>query len=433
MLTRISLANFKSYDEATLPLAALTFLVGANAAGKSNLLEALRLLHWLAKGSRLDDIARAIESGDARVRGQSGDLFRDPSQPFKLGLHWSSAPDGWADFEVAVSLLADQLVITGEQVTQPSEKVPLYTLDGIANPHTDEIGVAYNNFRRGPIKPHIPCSNRQAIFFQLETPGRFEAAHTKSQQIIPKVARSLREILRQVVFLDPHPSRMRDYVYAKDDVIKEDGSNLSAVLYKIANAEQGIAPLPDFIRSLPEQDITDIQFIKTDRNDLMVRLVESFGDQQRTMDAPLLSDGTLRVLAVGAALLTAPRDALVIIEEIDNGVHPSRAEALVQQIRSIASARGLRVLLTSHNPALLDALPDDALGDVVCCYRDPVEGDSRLVRLGDLERYPELVAQGPLGQLMTQRVLDRFVRDESTAEQRQAQALDWLGRLREAG
>ncbi|MEA3642947.1 MAG: AAA family ATPase, partial [Lamprobacter sp.] len=135
MLTRISIANFKSYDEATLPLAALTFLVGANAAGKSNLLEALRLLHWLAKGSRLDDIARAIESGDARVRGQSGDLFRDPAQPFTLGLHWSNAPDGWADFEVAVSLLADQLVITGEQVTQPSEKVPLYTLDGPPSPH----------------------------------------------------------------------------------------------------------------------------------------------------------------------------------------------------------------------------------------------------------------------------------------------------------
>ncbi|MEA1049814.1 hypothetical protein U5801_08335 [Lamprobacter modestohalophilus] len=113
-------------------------------------------------------------------------------------------------------------------------------------------------------------------------------------------------------------------------------------------------------------------------------------------------------------------------------MHPSRAEALVRQIRSIASARGLRVLLTSHNPALLDALPDDALGDVVCCYRDPVDGDSRLVRLGDLERYPELVARGPLGQLMTQRVLDRFVKDESTAEQRQAQALDWLSGLREA-
>ena len=430
MMTSIRVANFKSYREARLPLAALTFLIGANAAGKSNVLEAMRLLHWLAKGSRLEDIARAIESGDALVRGQSGDLFRDPAQPFTLGLHWSDAPDGWADFEVGVSLLADQLVITGEQVSQPAQKVPLYRVDGTPNAHTDEIGVAYNNFRRGAVKPHIPCSNRQAIFFQLETPGRFEAAHTESQRIIPKVVRSLRETLREIVFLDPRPSLMRDYAYAKDDAIKEDGSNLSAVLYRIAQAEQGAAPLLAFIRSLPEQDITDIQFIKTDRNDVMVRLVESFGDQQRTMDAPLLSDGTLRVLAVGAALLTASQGALVIIEEIDNGVHPSRAEALVRQIRDIAAARGLRVLLTSHNPALLDALPDEALGDVVCCYRDPVEGDSRLVRLGDLDRYPELVAQGPLGQLMTQRVLDRFVKDDSTPEQRQADALAWLAELR---
>ncbi|KXX66264.1 AAA family ATPase [Marichromatium gracile] len=433
MLTSIRIANFKSYSGATLPLAALTFLIGANAAGKSNLLEAMRLLHWLGKGSRLEDIARAIESGDALVRGQSVDLFRESASPFTLGLHWSDSPDGWADFEVAISLLDDQLVITGEKVTQPSEKVPLYAVDGTPNPHTDEIGVAYNNFRRGPIKPHIPCSNRQAIFFQLETPGRFEAAHAESQRIIPRVARSLRETLREIVFLDPRPSLMRDYAYAKDDAIKEDGSNLSAVLYKIANAEQDTAQLLDFIRSLPEQDITDIKFIKTDRNDVMVRLVESFGDQQRTMDAPLLSDGTLRVLAVGAALLTAPKGALVIIEEIDNGVHPSRAEVLVRQIRGIASARGLRVLLTSHNPALLDALPDEALGDVVCSYRDPEKGDSRLVRLGDLDRYPELVAQGPLGQLMTQRVLDRFVKDDSTPEQRQADALEWLTRLRQEG
>lgn len=48
---------------------------------------------------------------------------------------------------------------------------------------------------------------------------------------------------------------MRDYAYAKDDSIKEDGSNQSAVLYKMAYAEQGIAPLLEFIRSLPEQEI----------------------------------------------------------------------------------------------------------------------------------------------------------------------------------
>lgn len=429
MLTKLALANFKSYRQASLPLAALTFLIGANASGKSNMLEAMRLLNWLAKGSRLEDIARDIEGGDAIVRGQSRDLFRDAAQPFVLSLHLANAPDGWGDFEISLMMQADQLVVSGEKVSQTAQKLPLYTVDGLPNPHTDEISVAYNNFKRGSKKPHIPCSNRQAIFFQLETPGRFEATHTDSQRIVPAVTKALRETLRQIVFLDPRPSLMRDYAYARDHTLREDGSNLSAVLFKIAQTEAGKQQVLAFIRSLPEQDIVDLQFIKTERQDVMVRLVESFGTKQRTVDAPLLSDGTLRVLAVGAALLTAPQEALVVIEEIDNGVHPSRADLLVRQIRRIATERGLRVLLTSHNPALLDALPDESLADVVCCYRDPEEGDSRLVRLGDMARYPELVAQGPLGQLMTRRVIEHFVKDDTTAEQRKAQALSWLATL----
>lgn len=429
MLTSIRLRNFKSYQDATLPLAALTFLIGSNASGKSNVLEAIRLLNWLAKGSRLDDIARSIQSGDAVLRGQARDLFRDPQHSLSLGGHFSAAPEGWSDFEIAIGMPADQLAITAERVSQAAQTVPLYQVDGVPNLHSDEISIAYNNFKRGRVKPHIPCSNRQAIFYQLETPGRFEASHPESQRVIPLVTRALRETLRNMVFLDPRPSVMRDYAYTKDDQIKEDGRNLSAVLFQICQTDSDKARLLDFIRSLPEQDISDVQFIKTERSDVMVRLVETFGHQSRTVDAPLLSDGTLRVLAIGAALLTAPIGALVVIEEIDNGVHPSRAETLVRQIQAIAAERQLRVLLTSHNPALLDALPDAALGDVVCCYRDTTEGDSRLVRLGDLERYPELVAQGPLGQLMTRRILDRFLKDQRTEAQRRQAALDWLKAL----
>jgi hypothetical protein len=289
----------------------------------------------------------------------------------------------------------------------------------------------YNNFRRGKNKPHIPCSNRQAIFYQLETPSRFEQAHTDSQKTIPAVTKVIRETLRNIVFLDPRPIAMRDYSYAKDDDIKEDGANLSSVLYSICQkGETQKSKLLDFIRSLPEQDIIDIRFITTERNDVMVRLVESFGNHERQIDAPLLSDGTLRVLAIGATLLSAAPGTFVIIEEIDNGVHPSRADNLVKQIQAIASERKLRVLITSHNPALLDAVPDNALGDVLCCYRDPQEGDSRIVRLADLERFPELIAQGPLGQLMTKQVLDRFLKDDSTAEQRQKEALLWLEQLK---
>ncbi|MGD8401498.1 MAG: AAA family ATPase [Bacillota bacterium] len=431
MISSFFINNFKSFTQAEMPLAPLTLLIGANASGKSNLLEAIRILAWLAKGSRLDDLEKSLLNADSLVRGKAGDLFKLPSQSLELGCQIYGVTEGWDRLSIEIRLFHDNLVINNELVFQKNEETPLYQVDNGLSLHTEEISVMYNNFKKGRNKPHITCSNRQAIFYQLETPGRFNNEHLKAQKIIPMVVKNIRENLRNVIFLDPHPSVMRDYSYAKDDEMKENGQNLSSVLYKLSQSEVQKAMLLGFIRSLPEQDIKDISFIETDRNDVMVRLIEFFGNRDRSMDAPLLSDGTLRVLAVGATLLSAPEGSLVIIEEIDNGVHPSRAHNLIKQIREIVKERKLQVLLSSHNPAMLDALPDDALGDVLCCYRDLQEGDSRVTRLRDLELYPELVAQGPLGRLMTQRILDRFLKDKTTAEQRKQNALDWLRDLQD--
>ncbi len=432
MLTSVTLRNFKSYREATLSLAPTTFLIGPNASGKSNALEAIRLLSFLAKGRRLDDIERDIQGSNAVIRGKSTDLYcyGQSNKSFTLGVHIEDAPSDWTDFEIEIGQPSDQLIVTEETITRWGEAIPLYKIDGSPNPHTDEISVMYNNFKKGKNKPHIPCSNRLAIFYQLENPSRFKESHTESQETIPAVTKVIRETLRNIVFLDPSPAAMRDYADAKDDDIKENGANLSSVLYSVCQkGETEKNKLLDFIRSLPEQDIIDIRFIITERNDVMVRLVESFGKHESQIDAPLLSDGTLRVLAIGATLLSAAPGTLVIIEEIDNGVHPSRADNLVKQIQKISTEKRLRVLITSHNPALLDAVPDNALGDVLCCYRDPQDGDSRIVRLADLERFPALIAQGPLGQLMTKQILDRFLKDNSTAEQRKLDALHWLEQL----
>lgn len=164
----------------------------------------------------------------------------------------------------------------------------------------------------------------------------------------------------------------------------------------------------------------------------MVRLVETFGGKPKPYDAPLLSDGTLRVLAIAAAMLSATEGSLVVVEEIDNGVHPSRARHLLERINAIAERRKLRVLLSTHNPALLDALPASALNDVVFCYRDPVGGDSRLVRLSDVPDVPELMVQGSLGHLMTSGALERFVKTHEGPEGRKQKAKAWLAALRAA-
>ena len=162
----------------------------------------------------------------------------------------------------------------------------------------------------------------------------------------------------------------------------------------------------------------------------MLTLHETFGDQHRAYDASLLSDGTLRVLSIAAAMLSAEEGSLVVIEEIDNGVHPSRARHLLNNIREIAQRRNLRVLLSTHNPALLDALPDAALPDALFCYREPMQGDSCIIRLQDIPDYPELIAQDSLGGLATSGVLERFVKHPPAGD-RKERALAWLETLKQ--
>ena len=449
MLTSIEIGNFKSFKKATMPLAPLTLLIGPNASGKSNALEAIRLLSWLAEGSRLEDIEKSLQGESLLIRGRTSDLFRNNREPsIRLGCHIQEEIDNWKRLKIDIGFKSKHgvivdvysggkieydpfdLVITNESVTSDTESSPLYQLVQLGESLYE---VMYNNFKNDSLEPHIPCSNHQAIFYQLETPARFDKNDTKSQEVIPTVTKAFRKALQNIVFLDFQPSKMRNYSSAltTGEMIYDDGNNLSAVLFQLCKTQEGGKEfLLKFVKSLPEQNIQDIQFIQTERMDVMIQLVESFGGTKQTIDAPLLSDGTLRVMAIAAALLTSPEGSLVVIEEIDNGVHPSRAESLIHQIQAVAQKRNLRVLLTSHNPALLNALPDDALGDVLCCYRDPDEGDSRITRLGDLDRYPELVAQGPLGYLMTKGTLDRFLKDKTTPEERKQKALAWVEDLK---
>ncbi|WGG50825.1 AAA family ATPase [Rugamonas sp. DEMB1] len=66
MLVAVTLENFKSYRQARLPLSSLTVLIGANASGKSNAIEGMRLQCWLAQGQRLTAIQSAVQNGVVR-------------------------------------------------------------------------------------------------------------------------------------------------------------------------------------------------------------------------------------------------------------------------------------------------------------------------------------------------------------------------------
>ena len=173
MLSSLIIENFKSYVKAVIPLASMTFLIGPNASGKSNALEAFRLLSWLAKGMRLDDIGRNIQNGDAHIRGRAADLFKDVTDVLTIGCHLDDSVLGWNELQIEIGMSDEQLVLEGEAISSSSEALPLYHVEGLQSKHTDVLNVMYNNFKRGKNKPRIPCTNQQAIFYQLETPGRF--------------------------------------------------------------------------------------------------------------------------------------------------------------------------------------------------------------------------------------------------------------------
>lgn len=463
MLTSFHLKNFKSFKQDTvLPLGSLTVLIGANAAGKSNALEGLRMLSWLAQGNKLSSIQHAVNQADKVVRGRVPDIFNKGENRFSLGCTMDEIPEG-AALTMELELRTDDLHIVAERMGA-GNGVPLYDMDQASKGNSTEASVAYNNYAKGGNKPHIPVSDQMAVFAQLDSPASFHANHKKAQQQIPTVCKHYQEVLSNVLFLDPVPAKMRDFSFLADKRLGGDGANLSTVLFRLwyggglspemnfaqeqlnaaANKFRDKATIEaqssdvsperqeilSFVQSLPEQDIQRLSFLRGPRNDVMVQLVESFGGFPREYESALLSDGTLRVLAIAAAMLSAPEGSLVVIEEIDNGVHPSRARHLLERIQTVAERRKLRVLLSTHNPAMLDALPDKAVPDVVFCYRDPVLGDSRLVRLGSLPDAPELLIQDTLGHLMTTGALERFVKTHQGPEARKAKAQAWLATLR---
>ncbi len=432
MLTSIGLSNFKSYDEATLSLADLTVLIGANASGKSNLVEALQLISWLAQGRRLADLPYALEKEELAVRGKNSELFLDKKIPLSFTCRFSNI-EGELTLELYLSYRNDELVIQGESLSADwlDSNVPfLYKVVESADQEGDDIFVSYNNFKQGKNKPKITCTGRQAVFSQLQTPARFDNKYPQSQQEIPRNAKAVQDLLQRILFLDPVPGQMRGYSFPSEHRLRGDGSNLSAILFKLCKSEASKTEVLDFVKQLPEQDISEIAFMEGPRGEVMVRLIETFGAREEIRDAAVLSDGTLRVLAIAAALLSVDEGSLVVVEEIDNGVHPSRAGKLLERIKAIAERRSLRVLLTTHNPALLDALPDSAVPNVTFCYRDPNTGTSRLAKLENLDEYPSLIARGSLGALMTKRVIDKYVKEPIDEERRKKRNAEFIASLR---
>lgn len=78
------------------------------------------------------------------------------------------------------------------------------------------------------------------------------------------------------------------------------------------------------------------------------------------MSSRIVSEGTLRVLALCALSVNPWNGNLLAIEEPENGVHPRRVELIAKMLTSLALDQRRQVVVSTHSPLFCDAVLKEA-------------------------------------------------------------------------
>ncbi|MEA3048627.1 MAG: hypothetical protein QOG84_463 [Sphingomonadales bacterium] len=386
MITRIEISGFKTFENFGVDLQPFTALVGPNASGKSNLFDAFRFLSLLAQ----HDIRVAMQD----LRGEPEELFR----------RTPSGTSGTMSFAVEVLLPRSGVDAFGTVYRVPAQRLRyelelelLLAPDGTprrvqvkrelctpvpkgsdrARSYLKSITVNYTR-----VSPFIRLS-RAGDAIEVRQDGRQkhgrpvtlslrEASRTALSTIttaeFPHLY-ALRDLLINVRFLEinPYAARQANDRF-EDPLLKPDASNLSAVLARLKeetsspDRPDGVladiaADLASLIPSVCQlesgSDATQRQFTYG------LRFVGDLAFSSR-----VISDGTLRLLALLTLLNDPRRRGTLCFEEPENGVHEGRIPSLVQFLRHAAVATvdpdnpSFQIIIATHSPKVMACLED---------------------------------------------------------------------------
>ncbi|MFN6519516.1 MAG: AAA family ATPase [Nostoc sp. CreGUA01] len=393
MLKQLILENWKSFRYAELPLDPLTVLIGTNASGKSNVVEALEFLKRIVQGEKVE----VALTGDKRLPSIRG------------GIEWATYQNTTkftlkvvVQFENDSNDYIHSITVETKPFPHVLEDYTLAKEDTESQQDNDNsYFLEKHNYEYNLLQKELDILN-----FSVLDHGDYQV------QIKLK---NISENLENIFILNPISCKMRDYSRLSEN-LESDGSNIAGVLAALDGEQKAEveSTLSAYIKDLPEGDIKRVfaEPVGRLKTDAMLYCEEEWKPGETTLiDARSMSDGTLRFIAIITALLTRPEGSQLVIEEIDNGLHPSRAELLVKILREIGSKRKIDILLTTHNPALLDALGPEIVPFVVVAHRDRETGESKLTLLEDIENLPLLLASGTLGRLATKGAIEKSLSD----------------------
>lgn len=398
MLSQLHLDGFKSFREATVDFGPLTLIVGANASGKSNLRDALRFLHGIGLGYPLAEILgekygpggilqwRGIRGGarETAFAGESdfmlGCIVHPPrAKPYPYKHLMYGLEVDLSDKDVGPQVTGETLRISEDDYLWDSYP------EGDPLPQKDEHHISVRH-RHGGISD-FPAT--RPILSQF--PDRDDELLN-----VRRACSSVLEIFQDIRFLDLDPNAIRQPSQPGPMILGDRGENLSSVLRNICRDPALKDNLLGWLRSLTPTDAVDFEFQTDLSGRVLVELVEAGG---RKVSALSASDGTLRFLALVAALLTPDTGRIYFFEELDNGIHPTRLHLLLQLIQQVCRDQQIQVIGTTHNPALLGLLEEDALKSAVLVYRTENAPDSRIRRILELPDIERVLKTQDIGRL----------------------------------
>ena len=286
MLIKISAVDWKSIESAELNIDALTVLIGSNASGKSNVLDALSFIQRIASGLLLTSALQ----GDTQTSSMRGGLewaARKPGNSFSL----SSTVGGndkntEFDYTIECNIVGGQCQLRSEQLIRRKFRV---SAKGKRHKNPSQIQL----FRTDPVDPESPTITARLYNGKQGSPRQLSRASSvlfqlTGQKIASEIEAGINAIVeahKSIFILDPIPSHMRAYS-AFSDRLLPDAANIAGVLAALPGSEKTEieAALTSYVSKLPERDIMKVYSEPVGKfySDAMLYCEEKFSQTCRT-------------------------------------------------------------------------------------------------------------------------------------------------------
>lgn len=410
MISELKIRNFKSLESVDLKLGHFNLLVGANASGKSNFLDALRFLQgvgWgLSIGEILDGKPQLSESSrwDGIRGGSEFVTFRDregkESESVELDVRISSGSKSLPEsFDASYQLnfspkdgsgqIRDESFAVGDVVSfSPETRLNLITASTNTAPNVARNLIDHTLFSY--LATGAARDDERYRNFTLHQGEMLDLSGIRIA-FYPKATLLVSKLFADMQFLSLEPSLLSGYsLTSPTPRMGEQGDGFAGLIKYLEGQASDLASLTEWLKELRPDEVESLYTVKAPAGEYMAAIKE----HGMEFLAPVLSEGTLRFIALAAAFFQPSMPKILVIEEIEKGLHPSRLRLLLELMRSQSKRTGTQVFATTHSPTLLAWLTEEDRKTTFVCTRDAESGATKMRSLAEIPRFEELIHEG---------------------------------------